>query len=372
MQAPEGLGSGLQRQNSARDKSKPRLSLVPDTKPLEPRPSKSYNLVICGARKSDNDGFIFGNFLGFSMALKQKNVGGDFWSCFPLEEHFEYLGRQQPPITDIKFGKFGPNHDQALHTYSRFDFNHRTAWWKQVGIRTLKGDTLAWIADKKTRAKPGDVVNIILESNGCRGGGVMLGEYALWPQELIRATGEFEDEVQVNIITGACYGGTFVDVMRAEGQYYRYVQAAKSEGGYSWSATRSVSNRLRNSRSSQAFCMSLARMNFPGLQSQSGPIANPAVSQIRVANHELFMRDQMIRNITPGQTVTEPPSYHGGPDLSPNHHDKYDLPRFSGRVVQSGSYLPKTKDRMAYPQCQLASTNRSAIYSNTSFSRHYH
>ena len=198
--------------------------------------------MICGAKNAERDGFIFGDFLSFSMALQQKNIGCDFLSCFPLGEHFEWLGKLSPPITDIKFGKFGPNHGQALHTYSNFDFNHRTIWWKQVGTRTLKEDTLAWIVQKTTLAESGDVVNIILESHGCVGGGVKLGEYTIWPHELTKAIGEFKEVVQVNIITGACYGGTFVDIMRAEGQYYRYVQAAESEGGVAYSTTRSVSN----------------------------------------------------------------------------------------------------------------------------------
>lgn len=113
------------------------------------------------------------------MAMQQKNVGGDFWSCFPLEKHFDFLGTLTPPITDIKFGKFGPNRDQALHTYSKFEFSHRTAWWKQVGLLTLKDDTIAWIAAKSALAKSGDVINIILESHGREGGGVVLGEYVL-------------------------------------------------------------------------------------------------------------------------------------------------------------------------------------------------
>ena len=108
MQSSEASSSGLQRQNSARDKNKPRLSLGPDQKYLEPQPAKSYNLLVCGAKDPQNDGFVFGDFLGFSMALKQKNVGGDFWSYFPIEEHFQVLGNRVPPITDIKFGKFGP------------------------------------------------------------------------------------------------------------------------------------------------------------------------------------------------------------------------------------------------------------------------
>ncbi|KAI4124484.1 MAG: hypothetical protein LQ338_004776 [Usnochroma carphineum] len=40
--------------------------------------------------------------------------------------------------------------NQAMYTYSRFDFNHRTQWWTQVGVRTLKGEILRWIAQKAT------------------------------------------------------------------------------------------------------------------------------------------------------------------------------------------------------------------------------
>ena len=309
MQSSEASSSGLQRQNSARDKNKPRLSLGPDQKPLDPQPAKSYNLVVCGARNPQRDGFIFGDFLGFSMAMRQQNVGGDFWSCFPIEEHFQFLGALVPPITDIKFGKFGPNRDQALYTYSKFEYNHRTIWWKQVGTRVLKDDTLAWIASKTALAKSGDVVNIIFESHGARGGGVCLGEFVLWPLELIRAIGEFQDEVQVNIITGACFGGHFVDAMRAEGQYYRYVHAAENQGSVAYAASRSVSDRIRNSRFSQAVCMSLAKMDLPGLV----PRSSAPPPQIRVADHELFVREQMVRNITPNGVATIPSSYHGNP-----------------------------------------------------------
>jgi len=96
--------------------------------------------------------------------------------------------------------------------------------------------------------------------------------------------------------------------MRAEGQYYRYVQAAEDQGGPAYSTTRSASNCIRNSRFSQAVCMSLARLDLHGLQSDPSN-----ASQIRVAAHELTIKEQMLRNITPNQTVTEPTSYHGNP-----------------------------------------------------------
>lgn len=307
---PPGDGQ-RERANSARDRSEPRLSLGPDTKALspEPRPPKSYNLVACGAKDTVKDGFIFGDFLGFCMALKAKDVGGDFWSCFPLFEHFKYLETRKPPITDIKFGKFGPNRAQALWTYTKFESEHRERWWKQVGQKKLKEDVLQWIKEKASVAEPGDVINIIFDCPGVAGGGLCLGSFILWPRELIAAIAAFKDEVQVNIITNACYGSTLVGALRASGQYYRYAQAAEDQASLSYSASRSVSNRFRNMRFAQAVVMALARLDLPGV------VGGGPSGQVRLMDQEIFIKNQMLRNLTPNQgaQATNPSSYQGSP-----------------------------------------------------------
>lgn len=255
------------RSNSARDKSKPRISLGPDTTALPsiPEPPKSYNLVVCGATSAENDGFIFGDFLGYCEALRQKNVAGDFWPCFPLHNHFEWLAKLKTPITDIKFGKFGPDRDQALFAYTKFQFEHRESWWEQIGQRVLKDQVLQWIMDKAAVAESGDVVNMIFCSHGSSGGGLSLGKYTLRPAAILDALGVFKEEVQVNLITNACYGSTFVGAMEARGQYYRYIQAAEGAQGLSYASSRSVSNRHRNMRFAQAVVMALARLDIPGI-----------------------------------------------------------------------------------------------------------
>ena len=296
--------SSQQGNPSGRDKNKPRISLGPETKVDQTPTFKSYNLVVCGALNPVRDGFIFSDFLGFSMALKQKGVGGDFWSCFPLDEHFDYLGSLNPPIMDIKFGKFGPNRDQALHEYSKFQNLHRWRWWKPVGKQVLKNDILAWIAEKATLAQSGDVVNIIIESHGNKAGGIVLGEYKLYPQELAKGLRGFKDEVQVNVVTGVCYGSIFVDYMRAEGQYYRYIQAAEDSGTIAYGMSPSVSGRVRNSRFSQAVCVSLAQLYLQEVHGNQ---------RMSVGQYELSVRDQMMRNVTPNQRLTNPSSYHGAP-----------------------------------------------------------
>lgn len=295
---------------SGRDKKKPRISLGPEIKVEQPPAFKSYNLVVCGAVNPQNDGFIFSDFLGFSMALKQKGVGGDFWSCFPLDEHLLHLASLKPPITDIKFGKFGPNHDQALHTYTKFQHTHRERWWKAVGRQVLKDDILAWIAEKARLANSGDVVNIIIESHGSQGGGIRLGEYRLYPPHFAAALRDFKDEVQVNVITGVCYGSLLVKAIRADGQYYRYIQAAEDSGTPAYGMSRSVSGRVRNSRFSQAVCVSLAQMYLQEVHQDQ---------KMSVGQYELSVKDQMMRNITPNFQVTNPSSYHGSPTSLTSH-----------------------------------------------------
>lgn len=59
-----------------------------------PRQRQSFKLVVCGAT-NHKDGFIFSDFMGFCMDLKEHGVGGEFYSCFPMEKHFIFLGNEK-------------------------------------------------------------------------------------------------------------------------------------------------------------------------------------------------------------------------------------------------------------------------------------
>lgn len=74
-------------------------------------------------------------------------------------------------------------------------------------------------------------------------------------------------------------------------QYFRYVQAVKSQEESAYFTIRFVSNRIRNSRFSQAVCMSLIKMNISSLFSQT------FVVFVRVFEHEVIVKQQMLRNI---------------------------------------------------------------------------
>lgn len=70
------------------------------------------------------------------------------------------------------------------------------------------------------------------------------------------------------MITGACHSGAIVDAIAISGQKTRYIAAACTKDQVATSQTRSGSNRIRNSKFSQAFYQSLARIKMPGILQQ--------------------------------------------------------------------------------------------------------
>ena len=136
----------------------------------------SYNLIICGATNK-RDGYLFSDFLGFCMTFRDHGVAGDFWSCFPIEEHFAWLRNDHsPPIDSIKFGKYGKHREKALYSYSRFQYVMREYFFEQKGANILLEEVKRWITEKQQLAHAGDVVNIIIESHGSSKGQVRLGD----------------------------------------------------------------------------------------------------------------------------------------------------------------------------------------------------
>lgn len=292
------MSGSIRRQKSGRDPRKAenqRLNLGSQVTAREPQ---SYNLVVCGATFHE-EGFIFSDFMGFCMALREHGVGGDFLSCFPLEEHFMWLQNENsPPITTIKFGKLGPNNDKALYTYSRHQFVNRQYWWTQVAHHQLLEKVQNWISVKKQQAVAGDVVNIILEGHGTYKGEYCIGSRRIHPYAFRDLLSGFKDGVQVNAVSGACHSGQFIDAIKTSNQKNRYLSVACAGDEVALATTRSLSNRVRNSRFSHAFVQSLARISLPGVTRRR--------ITWRIQDHENFMREQLTRNLTPGSSIISP------------------------------------------------------------------
>lgn len=346
------MSGNLRRQKSGRDAKKAQNQRLSLGSQIAVRELHCYNLVVCGATDY-HDGHIFSDFMGFCMALREHQIGGDFFSCFPLEEHFMWLQNEHtPPISTIKFGKLGPEKDKALYTYSRHTFVNRQYWWTQVAQHQLFEKVQNWIADKKQQAVAGDVVNIILEGHGNFKGEYCIGSDYVHPYVFRDLLSGFKDGVQVNAVSGACHSGKFIDAIETSGQKDRYLAVACPGNETTYSTTRSLSNRIRNSRFSHAFVQSLARVSLPGVTRRR--------ITWRIQDHEAFMREQLTRNLTPGGLVVAPQFYASEPVDSMTvvedmiFRDKADI-----------VYDPRVSSRRRRPEWPTTDTNiQSHLFAN--------
>ncbi|KAH0557183.1 hypothetical protein GP486_005025 [Trichoglossum hirsutum] len=281
--------AGLRRQNSARDKAK----RVPELSGPALKRSTSH-LVVCGATNHKRDNWLFGDFLGFVDALKKANppIHGDFINCFPLGEYFASSGKE-----DVKFGRRkeagGADWDSGdeIAIYNRWQYDHREAWWMQVGQPmwpSTKPNILKWIDGRVHDAKPGDIVTIILIGHGNQDG-IDIAGVLLSASELAAACANFSAGVQVNIIIKACSSGAFAKAFRVSGQRNLYVHtSSKDASELSFSDRRSITGRIRNSLFGASFVETLGLMRDPeelwtlGKQKQkleddlSGPLVPPS------------------------------------------------------------------------------------------------
>lgn len=190
---------------------------------------------------------MFSDFMGYSMALKEYGVGGEFYSCFPIADHFGHLSGITPPVSIIKFGSYTADKKAALYSYTRMQYTNGERWWTQHEPADLFRAVQEWIADKVDKSQEGDVVNIIFESHGEVTKGLQLGTQFLRPNAYGLMIARFKKGVHVNTISGACYSGKFADVIQMDLQLDRYVSAAAPPDKPAYSCYRNASNRIRNS-----------------------------------------------------------------------------------------------------------------------------
>lgn len=134
-----------ERQVSGRDTKKAQGQIeAPGGAPAPARPTtqspelapanagKSFNLVVCGTCDKA-DGWLFGSFMGFCMALKNRGIEGDFLTCFPMLERLCWLKNENKPgIDDIKFVQYGSKGEGLLYDYTRVAYCNNQHWWTQV------------------------------------------------------------------------------------------------------------------------------------------------------------------------------------------------------------------------------------------------
>lgn len=236
-----------------------------DVEPVsQPQVHPSTNhLVVCGVTDLASS-WLFGDFLGFTTALREQAVYGTFLNCFDLERYFASM-----PHNDIKFGRRweipdGEDWDSGgeLAIYTRWDFERRTRWWTQ-----LRGNeapnvvkmVMEWISRCTRTTGPGDVVSIILIGHGAPSG-ICLGGSRLTPESLASACSLLHPGVQVNIIVKCCYPGSFLQAFQTSGRAKGYVHTSAAKNEKSYSERRSISGRFRNSAFGPSFVRTFGLM----------------------------------------------------------------------------------------------------------------
>ncbi|KAF3176482.1 hypothetical protein TWF788_007968 [Orbilia oligospora] len=268
----------------------------------ESRPPTNFHLVLCGAYKARADSWFFGDFVGLCNLLKESGVGGDFVSCYPIDEYFA-----DPRTPDsIKFGTFRDT-TAATVTYTKRQHEMRAPFYEQIEKERIKGYLLDWLMEKSLNAQSGDAVSVWILSHGNHKG-LGLGGELLKPSELVKATEEFNDGVQVNIAFSACHSSLFAKTYSECPQTFRYIQCAAEE--LSWAHHPTGTLRRRNSRFIQAMASSLTgeRLTRQGYHYRAGPW--------NISKHENYIKDQVQRKVSDPKEVSVPSFFKDGLNLN--------------------------------------------------------
>ncbi|KAI9673610.1 MAG: hypothetical protein M1817_002247 [Caeruleum heppii] len=209
-----------------------------------------------------NTPFQIGNFLGFVRVLSKEvkpRFEGDFLTSVDPDVELESSGYK-----DYKFGTDDLAKDVVV--YAPGD----TLPFEVVDPEVLPDRIIQWIRAKWLVAKPQDAVNLILIGHGSKGvkGKIKLGSKTIRYEEIIRLMKKFDKEVQVNVITTACYSGRLTDLLRASSDQpeNRLVHTAASATQTSWAYPRSTSGRYRSSPFVRSWVSSLGSLSGLTLQ----------------------------------------------------------------------------------------------------------
>lgn len=100
----------------------------------EPTKPSTHSVVICGVTNPGR-GPIFGDFITICHALMGRGVYGDFISCFPIDDHFDWLQREKPKDRggDRTTTVSAKNVYGGSLTYTKEEYDTCVKWWHQTG-----------------------------------------------------------------------------------------------------------------------------------------------------------------------------------------------------------------------------------------------
>lgn len=251
----EPSGGGRKRAGSDEKKKKMRASLGSNPGQQGFRASsgaaaKTHLLVVQGGV---HPAFV-GDFLGLLDFFQTKislTFGADFWTIYGPNEYF-----RDHNYPDIKFenrimaNRFNVTHYQDGHRF-------RTLAPTEICQEVFKWLDLKADATNKNGAKSGDAIIVIFLAHGSWEGragghssvpkGIRLGHNDLLMDDFVIALRKIPRNVQVNVLSNACFSAIFAQNIAADQQPQRWIQVASQPFTEAFAAERSVSGRFRNS-----------------------------------------------------------------------------------------------------------------------------
>ncbi|KAJ5738571.1 hypothetical protein N7493_001726 [Penicillium malachiteum] len=244
--------------------------------------------------------------MGVAKTLEDYSSDKEFLSCFPLAEHFTHLDRLGLPSKELKFGK-DEKDGTCFHHYERSQFEQCSPFWEQVEEARMVHRIQTWIGKTKAECQPGDVIDIAFFCHGFQNGALQMGSTHWQASQVIEWLEKFGPDVQVNLLTGSCYGGT-LGIAAKRNKHHKahntYFVSSRSDN-FAYPLTRSCSGTAREGRLANAFIESITK---------AFQVTNlDEISNWTVDQHEAHICHR-LRNVTPDGNNFEPAFTHAGFD----------------------------------------------------------
>jgi hypothetical protein len=257
--------SGHRKTDSADKKKKMRESLGSDaggqgSRDASGSPPKTHLLLVQGGTHTA----FLGDFLAlveFFQTQTSPAFAADFWTLYGPQQYFE--NEDNKMYTTIKFeNRVMANRHNTEHYSQPYTYVDPT----QICQRVFQWLDIKADATHAHCAKPGDsIILIILAHGSWKDGtpapvGIRLGNNDMLVGDFVTALRRIPRDVQVNVISNACYSALFAQNIAADKQALRWIQVASQPLQKAFAADRSTSGRLQNSGFVAGLVRSLASL----------------------------------------------------------------------------------------------------------------
>ncbi|OBT72420.1 hypothetical protein VF21_08230 [Pseudogymnoascus sp. 05NY08] len=221
-------------------------------------PPKTHLLLVQGG---EHTAFL-GDFLAlieFFQKQTSPKFAADFWTMYGPEQYFEDPDNAQH--TTIKFeNRVVANRHNSEHYTPAYTYVHPT----QICQRVYQWLHIKSDATEDGCAKSGDSIVLIflahgvMDANTKAAKGMRLGNNDMLVDEFVEALRNIPRDVQVNVISTACYSAIFAQKISEDEQRHRWIQVASQPSKEAFPAGRSASARFQNSTFVAGLVRSLA------------------------------------------------------------------------------------------------------------------